>query len=90
MYFLKGQSWNVTALEEDIISSIELTTPDVACKSYDTVNRLILLAESIENTEYGEFTQVCFYYNFFLNIRTYFKICFFKYPINEVDKLVSI
>ncbi|KAG8193745.1 hypothetical protein JTE90_005043 [Oedothorax gibbosus] len=53
----KGQSWNVTALEEDIISSIELTTPDVACKSYDTVNRLILLADSIENTDYGEFTQ---------------------------------
>ncbi|XP_055934534.1 uncharacterized protein LOC129963945 [Argiope bruennichi] len=53
----KGQSWNVTALEEDIISSIELMTPDVACKSYESVNQLIRLAESIENTEYGEFTQ---------------------------------
>ncbi|GFT63035.1 hypothetical protein NPIL_685541 [Nephila pilipes] len=53
----KGQSWNVTALEEDIISAVELMTPDIACKSYDCVNQLIRLAESVENTEYGEFTQ---------------------------------
>ncbi|GFS65817.1 hypothetical protein TNIN_5931 [Trichonephila inaurata madagascariensis] len=53
----KGQSWNVTALEEDIISAVELMTPDVACKSYDSVNQLIRLAESIENAEFGEFTQ---------------------------------
>ncbi|XP_054706921.1 uncharacterized protein LOC129216730 [Uloborus diversus] len=53
----KGQSWNITALEDDIISSVELTTPDVACRSYVTVNNLLLLTESDETTEYGEFTQ---------------------------------
>ncbi|XP_042896030.1 uncharacterized protein [Parasteatoda tepidariorum] len=53
----KGLSWNVTALEEDIISAIELTAPDMTCKSFDTVNQLIQLAESIENIDSGMFTQ---------------------------------
>ncbi|KFM77373.1 hypothetical protein X975_02624, partial [Stegodyphus mimosarum] len=32
-------------------------TPDVACKSYVTVNQLLSLIESEENSEYAEFTQ---------------------------------
>lgn len=59
--FFQGQSWNVTALEEDIISAVELTTPDVACKSYVSVNLLISLAESTDSSEYYDFTQVLYF-----------------------------
>lgn len=62
---LKGQSWNVTALEEDIISSVELISPDVACKSYVSVNQLLSLAESDEASDYSDFTQVNLLINYF-------------------------
>ncbi|XP_064457351.1 uncharacterized protein LOC135368161 [Ornithodoros turicata] len=37
----KGQSWNVTALEDTILSSVELLTPDVACLAYIRIGEIL-------------------------------------------------
>ncbi|EEC03254.1 hypothetical protein IscW_ISCW001881, partial [Ixodes scapularis] len=48
----KGQSWNITALEDTILSAVELLSPDVACLS------CILLAQTLPEDEDSNPEQV--------------------------------
>lgn len=51
----KGQSWNITALEDTILSAVELLTPDVACLSY--IRLCEVLPDEGTSLETCEWTQ---------------------------------
>ncbi|XP_023240693.1 uncharacterized protein LOC111639138 [Centruroides sculpturatus] len=53
----KGQSWNVTSLEDSILSAVEILSPDIACKSYVKISEILPAAESENSQESGRWTQ---------------------------------
>lgn len=53
----KGQSWNVTSLEDSVLSAVEILSPDIACKSYVKISEILPAAESENNQESGRWTQ---------------------------------
>ncbi|KAG1672471.1 BTB/POZ domain-containing protein 8 [Nymphon striatum] len=53
----KGMSWNVVAVEDTIMAAVDNISPDVACRSYVTLNRFLPNAESSENSCNMEWTE---------------------------------
>ncbi|XP_076360106.1 uncharacterized protein LOC143252213 [Tachypleus tridentatus] len=53
----KGQSWNVTAIEDNILSAVEQLTPDIACRTYVQLGQLLPMAETQGSQELGDWTE---------------------------------